>query len=68
VRKVLIDEVNLRSRGAEYVDRSQESTASLEYRRHICSEGVAAEAVSAGYRWHEGTELNTNAKGETVYG
>ncbi|MGZ8240074.1 MAG: hypothetical protein ACXWTK_01000 [Methylobacter sp.] len=69
VRKVLIDEVNLRSRGAEYVDRSQESTASLEYRRHICSEGVAAETVSAGYRWHEGTELNTNTtKGETVYG
>ncbi|MDD5578603.1 MAG: hypothetical protein PHY16_04890 [Methylobacter sp.] len=74
VRKVLIDEVNLRSRGAEYVDRSQESNASLEYRRHICSEGVAAEAVSAGYRWHEGTELNgkttetnVNTKGEPVY-
>lgn len=73
VRQVLINETNLRSRGPDYVDRSEESMSTQEYRGYICSEGVAAEAVSAGYRWSEGSELNAaksnvKAKGETVYG
>jgi hypothetical protein len=59
VRKVLANEVDLRTDGANYVDKAEESSASLKYRKQMNSEGVPAEVVSAGYNWQPGTELNT---------
>ncbi|BBA33455.1 hypothetical protein sS8_1495 [Methylocaldum marinum] len=58
VRKVLDQEVNLRTRGTQFVDKAQEEAASLEYRRHMNSEGSPSQTVAAGYQWSPGTELN----------
>jgi hypothetical protein len=57
VRKVLHNEVNLRTNGPDIVARPQESSASLHYRTHINSDGSPSEAVSAGYIWSPGTEM-----------
>jgi hypothetical protein len=57
VRKVLHNEVNLRTNGTEIVPRQQESSTSLQYRTHINSDGSPSEAVSAGYIWSPGTEM-----------
>jgi len=61
VRQVLADEVDLRAKGHEYVDRRNEGEASLDYRNQLNSVGVPAETVSAGYQWAPGTELNLKA-------
>lgn len=61
VRQVLADEVDLRAKGHEYVDRRNEGEASLDYRDQLNSAGVPAETVSAGYQWAPGTELNLKA-------
>ncbi|NHN79230.1 hypothetical protein HA520_18415 [Azotobacter chroococcum] len=61
VRQVLADEVDLRAKGHEYVDRRNEGEASLDYRVQLNSAGVPAETVSAGYQWAPGTELNLKA-------
>ncbi|WP_419418995.1 hypothetical protein ACNVED_10625 [Legionella sp. D16C41] len=58
VRKVLAEEVNLRTDGVNYVKRDKENTDSLIYRKHYNADGVPAEIVSAGYNWQPGTELN----------
>lgn len=58
VRKVLAEETDLRTSGSVFVPKEQESPLSLEYRRHINSEGVASDIASAGYNWMPGTELN----------
>ena len=58
VRKVLIHEVDLRSRGTEYVGPNEETEATLAYRKHIHSEGVASDSVAAGYHYQPGTELS----------
>jgi rubrerythrin len=58
VRKVLIEEVDLRSRGTEYVGPDEEGEATLAYRKHIHSEGVASDSVAAGYHYQPGTELS----------
>ena len=58
VRKVLAEETDLRTSGSVYVPKEQESPLSLEYRRHINSQGIASDIVSAGYNWMPGTELN----------
>ncbi len=58
VRRVLKQEVDLRTDGTQFVDKAQESPESLEYRRHINSEGSPSQAVAAGYQWSPGTELN----------
>ncbi len=58
VRQVLNQEVDLRTRGTQFVDKAQEDPASLEYRRHINSEGSPSQTVAAGYQWCPGTELN----------
>jgi hypothetical protein len=57
VRKVLHNEINLRTNGPDIVPRPQESTDSLHYRTHINSDGSPSEAVSAGYIWSPGTEM-----------
>ncbi|HYD93724.1 MAG TPA: hypothetical protein VEC01_00260 [Noviherbaspirillum sp.] len=58
VRQVLAQEVDLRARGTQFVDKSQESQASIDYRTHINSDGSPSETVAAGYIWTPGTELN----------
>lgn len=58
VRKVLDQEVDLRTRGTQFVDKAQEDAASLEYRRQMNSEGSPSQTVAAGYQWSPGTELN----------
>src|SRR5690606_41432884 len=57
VRKVLAEETDLRTSGAHYVPKEQESPLSLEYRKQLNSEGIASEIASAGYDWMPGTEL-----------
>lgn len=58
VRKTLAEEMDLRAKGHDYVDKKHEGHASRDYRTHLNSEGVPAEAVSAGYQWAPGTELS----------
>ena len=57
VRKVLVDEIDMRARGTEYVGPDEETEATLAYRDHVHSEGVPSDAVAAGYRYQPGTEL-----------
>src|SRR5690554_2801318 len=57
VRKTLEEEINLRARGHEFVDRKNGGKASKDYRKQLHAEGVASETVSAGYQWAPGTEL-----------
>jgi hypothetical protein len=57
VRKVLHNEVNLRTCGTRFVPKAQEGAASLAYRKHLNSDGSPSEAVAAGYRWEPGTEM-----------
>ncbi len=61
VRQVLSKEVDLRANGTQFVDKSQESEASLRYREHLNSAGSPTEQVATGYRWMPGTELNRMA-------
>ena len=61
VRKVLKEEIDLRAKGTDYVDRQHEGAASRDYRDQLNAEGVAAETASAGYRWAPGTELSQKA-------
>ncbi|HYE37443.1 hypothetical protein [Methylocaldum sp.] len=58
VRKVLSQEVGLRTRGTQFVDKAQEDPASLDYRQQMNSQGSPSQAVAAGYQWSPGTELN----------
>src|SRR5690606_2598901 len=58
VRNVIANEVDLRAKGTEFVPKSQEGQASREYRQQMNSTGSPSQAVSAGYRWRPGTELN----------
>jgi rubrerythrin len=58
VRGVLNEEVDLRSKGTEYVGPDAESEATLAYRQHVHSEGVASDTVAAGYHYRPGTELS----------
>ena len=57
VRETLRGEVDLRAKGAQYVPTDQESQASIEYRKHLNSEGVPSETVATGYQWVPGGEL-----------
>jgi hypothetical protein len=57
VRDVLRTEVDLRTSGANYVPREQESPLSQTYRNQLHADGIPSEIVSAGYRWAPGTEL-----------
>lgn len=57
VRQTLKEEVDLSAAGAAFVDRSEETDATRNYRDHINSEVSPSEAVAENYRWHPGTEL-----------
>jgi rubrerythrin len=58
VRQTLADEVNLRTAGTRFVPKDQEPADSLEYRKHINSQGSPSQMAAAGYQWAPGTELN----------
>lgn len=58
VRQVLLQEVDLRTNGTQFVDTASESAASIAYRNHINSDGSPSEIVAAGYVWTPGGELN----------
>ena len=62
VRDVLNREVELRASGPNFVPRSQESQASIAYRKMMNAKGVPTEIVSAGYQWMPGTELMARAQ------
>lgn len=57
VRKTLSEEIDLRARGTEYVDKSEEGRASQAYREQLNSSGSPSDAVAMNYRWQPGTEL-----------
>lgn len=57
IRATLEQELDLRTNGTQFVPRDQEGQSSLEYRRHMNSEGSPSEAVAAGYMWQPGSEL-----------
>ena len=63
VRETLVNEVDLRASGTEFVDKADEPERSLRYREQLNSEGSPSSAVSAGYVWMPGTELTAKAKG-----
>jgi len=54
-------EVDYRARGEE-IGEVEESPATRAYREHLNSEGSPSETISAGYRWHPGTELVAEEK------
>jgi rubrerythrin len=58
IRQVLAKEVDLRARGIQFVDKSNESQASINYRAQLNADGSPSEMVAAGYAWSPGTELN----------
>ena len=57
VRDVLRAEVHLSAAGSEFVDRSQETQETQEYRTQMNAEGSPSDTVAAGYVWIPGTEL-----------
>jgi hypothetical protein len=57
VREILLKEVDLRTNGTEFVDKANESPASIEYRRQLNAQGSPSENVASGYIWTPGTEL-----------
>ncbi|GIZ50898.1 hypothetical protein [Noviherbaspirillum aridicola] len=58
VRKVVAQEVDLRANGTQFVDKAQESPASIAYRDQLNSAGSPSETVAAGYVWTPGGEIN----------
>jgi hypothetical protein len=61
VRETLEAEIDLRTRGTDFVHKNEESQHSLDYRNYLNSEGSPSNAVSRGYTWTPGTELNRRA-------
>jgi hypothetical protein len=61
VRKVLIDEKDLRAHGDRFVRKAQEPERSLEHRMLLNADGSPSEQVATGYRWRPGTELQRAA-------
>lgn len=58
VRKVLLQEVDLRAKGTRFVPKQDDSQASIDYRSQLNSEGSPSDSVASGYRWTPGTELS----------
>jgi rubrerythrin len=57
VRQTLLREVDMRTDRTRFVERQDESQASIDYRARINADGSPSEAVAAGYVWTPGTEL-----------
>jgi len=58
VRQVLDKEVDLRTKGTEFVPKDQEPQNSIQYRDQMNSQGSPSNMVAAGYRYTPGTELS----------
>lgn len=58
VREVLRNEVDLRAKGPDFVDKSEESVATKVYRQRLHAQGVPSEIVALDYIWKPGGELN----------
>jgi len=67
-RQVLIDEVDLRRDGTQFVPKAHESQLSIDYRAMLHSEGEPSGPISAGYLWSPGGEvlLRGAASGATI--
>lgn len=61
VRNTLEAEINLRTKGTEFVPGDEEGASSREYRQYINSEGSPSNTVAQGYIWTPGTELMNQA-------
>jgi hypothetical protein len=57
VRDTLRREVQMSAVDGTFVDRSEESEETREYRHHMNSEGSPSDTAAAGYIWTPGTEL-----------
>jgi hypothetical protein len=59
VRETLRNEVDLRARGTEFINKSEEKAGapSVDYRDQLNADGSPSETVAAGYIWRPGTEL-----------
>jgi hypothetical protein len=57
VRQTLRTEVNLSAVNSDFVDRSQETETTRQYRSHMNSDGSPSDRVAASYIWTPGTEL-----------
>ena len=57
VRQTLRTEVNLSAVDSQFVDRSQETEHTRNYRHYMNSEGSPSDTVAASYIWTPGTEL-----------
>jgi hypothetical protein len=57
VRQVLRTEVALSAAGSQFVDRSQETDHTRNYRQQMNADGSPSDTVAAGYIWTPGTEL-----------
>jgi rubrerythrin len=57
VRQTLRTEVNLSAVDSQFVDRSQETEHTRNYRQQMNSEGSPSDTVAASYIWMPGTEL-----------
>ncbi|HLL00655.1 MAG TPA: hypothetical protein VK539_08725 [Myxococcaceae bacterium] len=64
VRRVLSQEVDLRTDGTQFVDKGELAPGhrSLVYRDQINSEGSPSDTAAAGYQWAPGTELATRVQ------
>lgn len=61
VRETLRNEVNLRAKGTQFVDVSQDSLASKIYRERLHANGVPTDVVALGFVWAPGGEINRMA-------
>jgi rubrerythrin len=68
VRKVLVDEADLRTNGTQFVEKSQEGQLSKAYRTQVNADGSPSETVAAGYVWTPGTELSRKVVAPVVSG
>ncbi len=57
VRQTLLQEVDLRTNGTQFVDKKDESQASIDYRTRINADGSPSDSIANGYVWIPGTEL-----------
>jgi hypothetical protein len=58
VRATLAEEAEFSARGADFVDRSEESDATRQYRDALNEHGSPSDTIAADYVWQPGTELS----------
>jgi hypothetical protein len=56
-------EIDLRTKGEDFVPSAEEPERSLEYRARMNRAGSPSSAVAEGYAWHPGTELTIEPAG-----